>query len=202
MDDFRSAGNAVHGARRIWVPLVVVGVLFALTAVEGLAAKALPDGEALAAGTVIEFGSARQVAVQVGEGWTLDESASDLRSRLVLVRDDVVMQLSVIVFSAGRPDGVREIWDGMAQTMKIEEYRGTEVALGEPAAFDTKWTSGGLQGSLQVETRVGAVYVLPAEDGAQAVEATVLGPLRPDPAVWDAAIAVVDSVAFAGEEGA
>lgn len=189
----------MHGARRIWVPLVVVGVLFALTAVEGLVGKALPDGEALAAGTVIEFGSERQAAVQVGEGWTLNESASDLHSGLVLARGDVAMRLSAVVFTAGRPDGVREMWDGMAQTMKIEEYRGTDVRLGEPAEFDTKWVSGGLQGSLQVETRVGSAFVLPAEDGEQAVEAQVLGPLHPDPAVWDAAMAVVDSVAFAGE---
>jgi hypothetical protein len=202
VDDFRSAGNAIHGARRVWVPLVVVGMLFALTAVEGLVAKALPAGEPLEAGTVIEFGIERQVAVQVGAGWTLDESASDLNSELVLAQGDVVMQLSSVVFNAGRPDDVREMWDGMDQTMRIEEYRGIDVRLGEPAEVDTKRISGGLQGSLQVETRIGTAFVLPAEDRAQAIQAKVLGPLHPDPAVWDAAMAVVESVAFTDEETA
>ncbi|RRS00108.1 hypothetical protein [Glycomyces terrestris] len=196
MDDFKTAGNAVHGARRVWVPLAVVGVLFALTAVEGLLGRALPDGEALAAGTVIEFGSEEQVSAQVGEGWTLDETASDLGSGLTLTRGQVTVRLSSVVFSAGRPDGVREMWDGMRRALEVEEYAGTDVWLGEPTGFDTRSVSGGLYGSLQIGTAIGTAFVLPGPDGDEAVEAKVLGPFDADQADWDAATSIIDSVAF------
>lgn len=199
MDDFKRAGNAVHGARRVWVPLAVVGVLLALTAVEGLLAKALPDSEALAAGTVIQFGNDRQVSVQVGEGWTLDKAASDVNSTLVFRQGDVAVELSSIVFSAGKPDGVDEMWDGMERTLKIEQYAGTDVWLGEPTGFDTKSISGGLYGSLQVGTAIGTAFVMPAEDDSEAVEARVLGPFDADQGHWAAATQIIDSVAFDDE---
>ncbi|GAA2302467.1 hypothetical protein GCM10009853_068880 [Glycomyces scopariae] len=194
MDDFK--GNAVHGARRVWVPLVVAGVLLALTAVEGLLAKALPASEPVPAGTVIEFGSTGQVSAQVGEGWTLDRTASDLHSGLLLTRGDVSVRLTSVEFSAGKPDGAQEMWDGMERLLGVARHSGTEVWLGEPTEFDTKWITGGLYGSLQVDTAIGTAFVLPADDDAEAVEAQVLGPFDADQADWTAATEIIDSVAF------
>ncbi|MFB9662278.1 hypothetical protein ACFQS3_06115 [Glycomyces mayteni] len=199
MDDFNRAGNAVHGARRIWVPLAVVGVLLALTAVEGLIPKALPAGEELPAGTVIEFGSDRDVSAQVGEGWTLDKDASSADSGLAFTQGDVSVQLGFIAFNAAKPD-VTEMWEGMDRVLDIERHSGADVALGEPSEFDTKWIEGGLYGTLQIDTRIGTAFVLPAADGTQAVEAKVLGPLHARAEVWDSAMSIIDSVAFDDEE--
>ncbi|GAA1683557.1 hypothetical protein GCM10009830_33500 [Glycomyces endophyticus] len=200
MDDFKRAGNAVHGARRVWVPLAVVGALLALTAVEGLLGRALPEAEALAPGTVVEFGADRQVSAQVGEGWTLDEAASDLNTGVTLHKGDVTVRLDLVSFDAGKPDGVREMWDGMAQVLKIEQYAGEDVWLGDPIAFDTKWISGALYGNLQVGTDIGTAFVMPAEDGGQAVEAKILGPFDADQGDWAEATAIIDSVDFEDEE--
>ncbi|MEU6247539.1 hypothetical protein [Glycomyces sp. NPDC047010] len=200
MDDFNRAGNAVHGARRIWVPLAVIGVLLALTAVEGLIPKALPAGEALPAGTVIEFGSDRDASAQVGEGWTLDRDASDLGSGLAFLQGDVSVQLTYIGFNAAKPSGTAEMWEGMDRVLDIERHSGTDVALGTPSEFDTKWIEGGLYGTLQIDTRIGTAFVLPAQDGTKAVEAKVLGPLHARAEVWDSAMSIIDSVAFDDEE--
>lgn len=200
MDDFNRAGNAVHGARRIWAPLAVAGVLLALTAVEGLIPKALPAGEELPAGTVIEFGNERDVSAQVGEGWILDKDASSLDSGLTFVQGDVSVQLSYIGFNAAEPDGVEAVWQGMDRVFDVERYSGVAVDLGEPSEFDTKWIEGGLTGTLQVDNRIGTAFVLPAADGTEAVEARVLGPLHARAEVWDSAMAIIDSVAFDDEE--
>jgi len=199
VNDFKTAGNAVHGMRAVWVPIAVVAVLLALIAAEGIFSKVLPDGEALASGTVIEFGADRQASVKVGEGWTLDKAASDVNTRLFLTRGDMTVELTGVVFDA-KDLSPREMWAGMRDLLDIDRHAGTEAWLDDPAEFDTASISGGLHGSLQIGNRIGTAFVLPGDDDSQAVEAKVLAPFHAGDEEWNAATALVDSIAFIGED--
>ncbi len=197
MDDFDTAGNAVHGRHRIWVPLAVVGVLLVMIAAEAVFAKSQPDGEELVSGSVVEFGADRQASVQVGDGWTLDEAASNADAQLVLTRGDMMVELSSVVFPAKTTPAV--MWTGMDRLLSIERHAGTEVWLDSPSEIDTASVQGGLSGSLQIGNRAGAAYVLPDADGAEAVEAKVLAPPHASDEEKSAAAQLIDSIAF--EEG-
>jgi hypothetical protein len=197
MNDIGTAGNAVHGRRRIWVPLAVVGLLLALTVTEAVFARSQPDGEQLVSGTVIEFGSGRQASVQVGDGWVLDVGASDLDSQLVLVRGDMMVELSSASFPGDTTPA--EMWAGMDRLLGTARHVGTEVWLAGPTELSTSSGSGGLEGSLQVGNRAGKAFVIPDADGTQAVEAKVLAPLHAGDEDWSAATQLIDSIAFQEE---
>jgi hypothetical protein len=197
MNDFETAGNAVQGRRRIWVPLAVVGVLLVMIAAEAVFAKSQPDGEELVSGSVVEFGADRQASVQVGDGWTLDEAASDANAQLVLTRGDMVVELSSVVFPAKTTPAA--MWTGMDRLLSIERHAGTEVWLDNPSEIDTSAIQGGLSGSLQIGNRVGSAFVLPDADGAEAVEAKVLAPIHANDDEKSAATQLIDSIAFQEE---
>lgn len=197
MNDIATAGNAVHGRRRIWVPLAVVGLLLMMTAVEAVFARSQPAGEQLVSGTVIEFGSDRQASIQVGDGWVLDIGASDLNSQLVLVRGDMTVELSSEAFPENTSPAA--MWAGMDRLLNIARHSGVEVWLDSPTEGGTSSGSGELEGSLQIGNRAGKAIVIPDTDGAQAVEAKVLAPLHAGDEDWSAAAQLIDSIAFEGE---
>lgn len=197
MNDIATAGNAVHGWRRIWVPIAVVGLLLVMIAAEAAFAKSQPAGEPLVAGTVIGFGADRQASVQVGDGWVLDSAASDINSQLVLVRGDVTVELSSVIFNGQTtPD---EMWTGMSQLLNVERHAGAQVALGNPTGFETSSGASGLEGNLQIGSRAGEAVVLPDAQGVQAVDAKVLAPAGAGGADWSAAAQLINSIAFQGE---
>lgn len=191
MDEHRAAANAIRGRARVWVPLAVVGALLALAAGEWAFNRSQPDKESLEAGTVVEFGSDREVSVEVGEGWSVDRSGTNLDMEVVLVHGEVSVTLDVVHFP--RPDGVapKEMWAGMDRVLDAARYGGTEVDLGEPASFTTANIDDGLSGDLRVGDQSGTAYVLPDADGAKAVEARVLGP-----DAETVAAEVIDSITF------
>jgi hypothetical protein len=197
MNDIATAGNAVHGRRRVWVPIAVVGLLLVMIAAEAAFANSQPAGEALVSGTEIGFGADRQASVQVGDGWVLDNAASDIDSQLVLVRGDVTVELSSVVFT-GRtaPD---EMWTGMGQLLNVERHAGAQVSLDNPTRFETSSGASGLEGHLQIGSQAGEAFVLPDAEGVQAVDAKVLAPADAGDADWSAAAQLIDSIAFEGE---
>lgn len=197
MNDIGAAGNAVHGRRRIWVPLAVVGVLLALIVGEVAFARSQPAGVAVVPDTVIEFGTGQRAAVQVGDGWVLDSASSDANARLVLVRGDMVVELSSVTFPA--PTSPDEMWAGMDRLLDIERRQGIEVRLDGPSEFENAAGTAGLQGKLQVGTRVGQAFVLADAEGEQAVEVQVLAPAHAGDDERSAAAALIDSIAFEEE---
>jgi hypothetical protein len=197
MNDIGAAGNAVSGRGRIWAPLAVVGVLLVLIAAEAVFAKSQPAGAALAPDTVIEFGGGRDATVQVGDGWVLDSGASDINSQIVLVRGNTLVELSHVTLPTGTSTG--EMWTGLDRLLDIERHQGTEVRLDSPTDYENAAGTAGLQGNLQVGSRVGQAFVLADPEGAQAVEAKVLAPSQAGDADRAAAAAVIDSIAFEEE---
>jgi hypothetical protein len=194
MNDMGSAGNAVHGRRRIRVPLAVVGVLIVLLAAEAVFAKSQPDGAAVDSGTVIGFGPEERASVQVGDGWVLDSASSDVNSRLVLVHGDTVVQLSTVTFPAAASPG--EMWDGLDRLLGLQRRQGVEVRLEGPAEYENAAGSTGMQGDLRVGDRTGHAYVLPDADGTTAVEVQVLAPANAGDDERAAAAELVDSIAI------
>jgi len=194
MNDIGAAGNAVYGRRRIWAPLAVAGVLLALIGAAALFARSQPAGVALAPDTVIEFGAERDATVQVGDGWVLDSGASDINSQIVLVRGNTLVELSDVTLPTGTSP--QEMWTGLDRLLDIERHHGTEVWLDSPTEFKNAAGTTGLQGNLQVGTRVGQAFVLAGPDGAQAVEAKVLAPSQASDQDLAAAAKVIDSIAF------
>ncbi|WP_205328454.1 hypothetical protein [Glycomyces sp. YM15] len=194
MNDIGAAGNAVHGKRRIWVPLAVVGALLALIAAEAVFARSQPAGVAVVPDTVIEFGSGQRASVQVGDGWVLDSAASDVNTRLVLVRGDMAVELSSVTVPAQTTP--EEMWAGMDRLLDIERRQGVEVRLDTPTDYENASGATGLQGKLQVGTRVGQAFVLAGDEGGQAVEAQVLAPAHAGDGDRSAAAALIDSIAF------
>jgi hypothetical protein len=197
MNDIATAGNAVHGRRRIWVPIAVVGLLLVMIAAEAAFARSQPAGERLASGTEIGFGADRQASVQVGDGWILDNASSDISSQLVLVRGDVTVELSSVIFNGQTaPD---QMWTGMGQLLDIERHAGAQVSLDAPTGFETSSGASGLEGSLQIGNEAGEAFVLPDSDGVQAVDAKVLAPAGAGDADWSAAAQLIGSITFEGE---
>ncbi|MDN3240077.1 hypothetical protein [Glycomyces tritici] len=194
MNDIGAAGNAVHGRRRIRVPLAVVGVLIVLLAAEAVFAKSQPDGTAVVPDTVIGFGFDQRATVQVGEDWVLDSASSDIDSRLVLVHGDVVVQLSsVTVPAATSPE---ELWQGLDRLLDIQRRQGVDVRLDAPTGYENAAGTAGLQGDLQLGDRSGQAYVLPDADRTTAVEAQVLAPAGTGDSEMAAAADLIDSIAF------
>jgi hypothetical protein len=197
MNDIGAAGNAVYGRRRIWAPLAVVGVLLALIAAEAVFARSQPAEVTLVPDTVIAFGGERDVTVQVGDGWVLDSGASDINSQIVLVRGDTLVELSETTLPTGTSTDA--MWTGLDRLLDIERHQGTEVWLDSPTEYENAAGTTGLQGNLQVGSRVGQAFVLAGPEGAQAVEAKVLAPSHTGDADRSAAAAVIDSIAFEEE---
>ncbi|MFG3339555.1 hypothetical protein [Glycomyces sp. NPDC048151] len=194
MNDTGAAGNAVEGRRRIWVPLAVVGVLAALITAEAVFAASQPDGVEVVPDTVIAFGPDQRATVQVGDGWVLDSAASDINSRIVLVRGDTVVELSTVTFPEGTSPG--EMWNGFDRLLDIQRGQGTEVWLDSPTEYENTAGLAGLEGKLQVGSRVGEAYVLPDDEGATAVEAQVLAPSHASDEDRAAAAALIDTIAI------
>ncbi|RRR98462.1 hypothetical protein [Glycomyces terrestris] len=197
MNDIATAGNAVQGRHRVWVPIAVVGLLLVMIAAEAAFAKSQPAGEALVSGTVIGFGADRQASVQVGEGWVLDDAASDLDSQLVLTRGDVTVELSSVIFNGQTAPS--QMWTGMGRLLDVERHAGAQVSLGSPGGFETSSGATGLEGGLQIGSRAGEAFVLPDAEGVQAVDAKVLAPADAGDTDWSAATQLIDSIAFEGE---
>lgn len=188
------AANAVHGRRRIWVPLAVVGVLIVLIAAEAVFARSQPAGVAVVPGTVIGFGPEERVTVQAGEGWVLDSASSDVNSRLVLAHGDVEVELSTVTVVPGTSS--EAMWEGMDRLLDIERHQGVRARLGSPSEYENAAGTTGLQGELRVGERTGQAFVLPDADGAAAVQAQVLAPADAGDQERAAAAALIDTIAF------
>lgn len=197
MDVGGRAGNVVHGGRRVWVPLVVVAALLALLAIEAVAAKAAPDDQELAAGTELALGDPERVTVRVGEGWTLDSGASDADSGLVLTRAGVTVRMVIVTFPHSETEPAA-MWDGFSSLLTIDGYKGADVRLGEPVAFDTPSITGGQRADLSIDDDRGSGFVLPNADRTRAVEARTLASPGTTQEALDAADALIASITFDG----
>ncbi|MCD0446174.1 hypothetical protein LO763_21405 [Glycomyces sp. A-F 0318] len=192
-------GNAVRGRARIWVPLVAVGVLLMVAAVEVLANRSLPAREALEPGTVVAFGPERAAEVELDEAWEVDRAQTKLDLRVVLARDGTTVVLDAVQFPD--PDGTdpQRMWEGVSRLLETAEYSGSMLELGPPAAFATPNIEDGLRGDLRLDDQTGALYVLPSADHGHAVNVRVLSTADASAEDRTAAAALVDSIAFTGE---
>ncbi|WP_160573845.1 hypothetical protein [Actinomadura physcomitrii] len=157
---------------RWWGTGLVVLVLLVLGLVLPLVDKALGSGgTALAAGTIIAVGTERAGVRPVtftvpAAGWVLDEARSSLTSNAKVSRDEVMVNLNVVV-PLGPLDN-RGLWDGFGRIVAMGGAR----LRGGPSAVTTRHGMAGLTGGLAGNGKVGSATVFTRDDLGAAVTAS------------------------------
>jgi hypothetical protein len=157
---------------RWWGTGLVVLVLLILGLVLPLVDKALGSGgTALAAGTVIAAGTERAGVRPVtftvpAAGWVLDEARSSLTSNAEVSRDEVMVNLNVVV-PLGSLDN-RRLWDGLGRIVSMGGGR----LRGGPSAVTTRQGTAGLAGGLTGHGKVGSAAVFTRDDLGATVTAS------------------------------
>ncbi|WP_192809111.1 hypothetical protein [Actinomadura montaniterrae] len=150
---------------RWWGTGLVVLVLLILGLLLPLVDKALGSGEtALAAGTVIAVGTERAGGVRPvtftvpAAGWVLNEARSSLTNNAEVSRDEVMVNLNVVI-PLGSLDN-RKLWDGFGRIVSMGGAR----LLGGPSAVTTRHGTAGLTGGLAGHGKVGSATVFTRDD--------------------------------------
>ncbi|WP_242902187.1 hypothetical protein [Actinomadura terrae] len=148
------------GRVRWWGTGLVALVLLVLGAGLPLLDAALGDGERpVRPGTVLSIGTARggQRPVSftvVAAGWALDEDRSALGSGAELTRDEVVLDVSVVVPLS--PLDASALWDGLGRIVSV---RGTARLRAGPSTITTPHGLRGLTGRLAGDGGAGTATV-------------------------------------------
>ena len=177
-------GNVITGARRWWVPGLVVVVLAALVIVPRAIAAQWSDYRAITTPTTIHFAGAE---ITVGPGWELSRTATNLDQHVVLRLDELMLAASGVVFRSDPT--VDEAWDGYERVLMAQSRDGHRVSVGAPEPFATADGHKALAAPLTVGSDTGMAFLF-MSDGYRAVEGTVLGPAGHDAARTEAWSAV------------
>jgi hypothetical protein len=196
MIDYIPPGNGISGRRRLWVPLAIAVFTLVWVILAAAVSRALPGAEQLPPGTAVVVGGGAEVSGL--DGWTIDTRATDLAQQLVLEKGDVTLVVSYHGF--GQRASVDEAWQGFERVLDAATARDGGAVIGEPATFQVAGSAGAEASDLRLGDRVGEAFVVTADDGLRAVEGTVLAPLNTSSADLDAALAVVQSVAFSPDQ--
>lgn len=190
-DTSNTNASPSRARHRRWVPPAVVAFTLAWAVLAVAVNRALPNREPVPPGDAVEVGGA---VVTDLEGWTLDTAASDLAQQIVLDKGDQVLLISYHGF--GREASGDDAWQGFEHLLSASTAREGGIALGDREPLQVEGATQGEWSGLHVADRAGAAFVVTADDGLEAVEGTVLGPLQSSNTDIDAALAVVQSVEF------
>lgn len=191
MFNYIPSGNMISGRRRLWVPLGVVAFTLVWVIIAFAVSRDLPDQERLPSRAAVEVGGAEVTDL---DGWTLNTAASDLAQQIVLERGDETLQISYHDF--GQEASADAAWQGFERLLDASASHEGGASFGGREPFQVSGAAQAEWSDLQVANRSGGAFVVTADDGLEAVEGTVLGPLHTSHADVDAALTVVQSVEF------
>ena len=113
----------------------------------------------------------------------------------MLERGDLTLLISYHGF--GRKASADAAWQGFERLLDVSAAHEGGASLGDRETFQVSGAAQAEWSDLQVANRAaGGAFVVTADDGLEAVEGTVLGPLNTSNADLDAARSVVQSVEF------
>jgi hypothetical protein len=181
------------GSLRLRWLVIVMALMAALTAGWPLLNMAVPDRNAMAAGTRISVGTgpANSARLTMGPGWALAPSQSDPRYGYALDRGQVRLFVIHVTLTSGTNMG--QLWTGLQDILAVSH---PGLRLGKPGPVVSAHGSKGIAGTVADGSLSGNATIFSAPSRKFAIEMLLLAPRLTGHANLAAAQAVVRSVLF------
>jgi hypothetical protein len=189
----RSSDRAVtreDTLRLRWLTAVVI-VMAALTVGWPVVNLAVPNRQALAAGTMLRLGPGKADLARftVGSGWSMVPSQTDPRLDYSLRHGAVDMTVSYVAVIDGVPPA--QLWAGLQKVIQISN---PGVHLGPSSTYKTAQGRIGDEGILSSRGETGIASVIRDSSGTFAVEMILIGPRHGSRANFAAAHRIMHSL--------